>query len=214
MLKEMLMKKAVLFAILTVVILPVYSSAQQGGALVGSFGIGLTAAQGDFASTDFLAAGSGFGAEVQIRYYPINGFGLGPMANYMRFGSSYQSENGRVSYNFSQVGGVARLNLIPFSSGSIFVNGGGGIFTPNAHYYEPDNPVDQSADESGTFFFGGLGLSSFTDRKVTYEFEVRFSSGRTDLELDNGITSDAFDFVYVGMRLSFASKGKESPPRY
>ncbi|OGC90481.1 MAG: hypothetical protein A2W25_07240 [candidate division Zixibacteria bacterium RBG_16_53_22] len=210
------MKKAVVFGLVLVAFLSTQSPAQQGGALVGSLGLGLTSAQGDFASSDLLAAGSGFGVEGQLRYYLFGGFGIGPMVNYMRFGSSYDSELGRISYNFNQFGGVARLNLFGVSQGALFINGGGGIFKPNIHYYAPEVTIDTSAEKSGTFFFGGLGLTSIPSRKVTYEFEIRYSVGRSDSEyaLDATHKSDAWDFIYAGVRLSFASKGKDAPPKY
>jgi hypothetical protein len=210
------MKKAVLLGLLLVAILPIQSPAQQGGALVGSVGMGFTSAQGDFASTDIFAAGSGFGIEGQLRYYLLGGFGIGPLVNYMRFGSSLFSELGRTSYNFSQIGGVARLNLIRLSGGTFFVNGGGGMFTPTTHYYAPDNSTDVMADKSGNFFFGGLGLASTPDRKVIYEFEIRYNVGTTSepFALDATHETDKFDFIFAGARLSFASKGKDAPPKY
>jgi hypothetical protein len=207
------MKKVVLISLALVAILPLYSFAQQGGALVGSLGLGLTSAQGDFAAADLAAAGGGFGVEGQLRFYLFNGFGVGPMVNYMRFGSSYSTTQGRLSYNFNQVGGVARLNLIRLSSGALFLNGGGGIFTPNAHYYSPDNTIDEPAEESGNFFFGGIGLTSFPDRKVTYELEIRYSVGTAEATYGE-ITSDVWDFIYANVKISFASKGKDAPPKY
>jgi Outer membrane protein beta-barrel domain len=210
------MKKAVLFGLALVVTMAIQSPAQQAGALVGSIGLGLTAAQGDFANSDLLAAGSGFGIEAQARYYLFSGFGFGPMINYMRFGSSYESDGGEVSYNFSQLGGMARLNLFGLSNGAVFVNGGGGIFKPNAHFYSPDNPTDVSADKSGNFFFGGLGLTSYPTRRVIYEFEIRYNIGSSPdpFALDATRQSDVWDFIYAGVRLSFASKGQSEPPKY
>jgi hypothetical protein len=210
------MKKAFLLALMFVAFAPIYSSAQEGGAFVGSVGLGLTSAQGDFGNSDFLAAGSGFGIEAQVRYYLFSGFGFGPLVNYMRFGSSYRADAGDLSYNFSQLGGVARLNLFGLSNGAVFINGGGGVFTPKAHYYAPDNSIDITSDESGNFFFGGLGLSSFPQRKVTYEFEIRYNIGTSSepYAIDATHQSDAWDFIYAGVRLSFASKGKEAPPKY
>lgn len=210
------MKKAVLLGLVLVAILPFQSSAQQGGALVGSAGLGLTSAQGDFANSDIFAAGSGFGIEGQLRYYLFDGFGIGALVNYMRFGSSYYSELGRTSFNFSQIGGVARLNFAGISGGSLFINGGGGIFKPNSHYYAPENSVDITAEESGNFFFGGIGLASVPTRKVVYEFELRYNVGKVSEEfaLDATHRSDAFDFIYAGVRLSFSSKGENDPPKY
>jgi hypothetical protein len=207
------MKKAIFLITTLAIILPAGAMAQQGGALVGALGLGFASAQGDFAATDLAAAGSGFGFEAQIRYYPFSGFGLGPMANYVRFGSSLPSAEGRVSYNFAQLGGVARLNMFGIPSGSFFINGGGGIFTPNVHYYVPEESIDRAAEESGNFFFGGIGIASYPDRKVSYELEIRYSVGTADYEFQNMSTS-AWDFIYAGVKISFASKGKEAPPRY
>ena len=61
MAKENLMKKALIVILLLSVIIPVSAFAQKNGSFVGSLGLGLTSAQGDFASSDFFSAGSGFG---------------------------------------------------------------------------------------------------------------------------------------------------------
>jgi len=213
MAKEKLMKKAVLLILLSVILIPVCASAQQNGAFVGAIGLGLTAAQGDFADSRYFDAGSGFSVGGELRYYLVDGFALGGMAVYNRFGSSYSNIRGRTSFNFTQLGGLVRMNFIRVGGGSIFLTGGGGIFTPNAHFYVPENPVDQSADKSGTFFFGGLGISSITNRKVIYDVEVKYNIGRDDFTLDNR-TSNVWDFIYFGMKISFASKGKDAPPKY
>lgn len=212
--KEKLMKKTALLIVAMIALLPVCSFAQQGGAFVGAMGLGLTAAQGDFSNSLFFSAGGGFGFEGELRFYLFDGFAIGGMVNYMRFGSTYVSSQGRTSYNFSQLGGTGRLNLIGLSSGSIFINGGGGIFTPNVHYYVPDNSVDESAEKSGYFAFGGLGLISHSDRKVVYELELRYNMGRADFTLDNGNISNVWDFIYAGVKIGFASKGKDAPPKY
>jgi hypothetical protein len=215
MAKEKLMKKAVLCVFLMSVMLPAYSFAQEHGALVAAVGLGITGAQGDFASSDFFNAGSGFGMEGELRYYIVNGFSVGAMVNYVRFGSDLSTSLGRVSYNFNQIGGLARLNLLSVSDGKLFVTGGGGVFTPNTHIYIPDNSVDYKADKSGTFFTGGLGLVSNVSQKVMYELEAKYSVGRSDdITLTNGNTSNVWDFFYVGFKFSFASKGHEAPPRY
>ena len=215
MAKENLMKKAVLCVVLLSVMIPAYSLAQEHGAFVGAIGLGLTSAQGDFSSSDFFSAGTGSGIEGELRYYLVNGFSIGAMANYVRFGSNLSYPVGRVSYNFNQIGGMARLNLFSVSDGKLFVTGGGGVFTPNTHVYIPDNSIDYKADKSGTFFTGGLGLVSNVSQKVMYEFEAKYSVGRSDdIELTNGNTSNVWDFIYVGFKISFASKGHDAPPRY
>lgn len=208
------MKKAVLCVVLISLMFPAYTFAQEHGSFVGALGLGLTSAQGDFASSDFFSAGSGFGMEGELRYYLIDGFAIGAMANYVRFGSTFSATTGRISYNFNQIGGLARLNLFGISNGKLFVTGGGGIFTPNMHVYIPDNSSDYAADESGTFFTGGLGLVSTTNQKVMYEIEVKYSVGRDDYTLANGNTSNVWDFIYAGFKMSFGSKGKNAPPKY
>lgn len=190
------------------------SSAQNGGTFVGSMGIGLTSAQSDFSSaTTGFSGGSGFGMEADLQYYLWRGFSIGGLINYMRFGSTYQSDRGRLSFNFSQLGGFAKMNFKDLSDGKIYLTSGGGSFTPNAHYYVPDNSSDVAAAKSGYFAYGGIGLTSQTDSRVIYELEARYNMARADYTLDT-ITSNVWDFVYVGVKLSFASKGKEAPPRY
>ncbi|HBC45478.1 MAG TPA: hypothetical protein DCZ43_00380 [candidate division Zixibacteria bacterium] len=213
------MKKALLLIALLVAITPIYSSAQQAGTFVGSVGLGIPSAQGDFSKSDLLSAGSGFGIEGELRYYVLNGFAIGALGNWMRFGSSISTLSGRVSYNFDQLGATARLNLIPLSNGAIFINGGGGTFTPNVHYYVPDASVDFTAPKSGYFGFGGIGLTSQTHQKTLYELEFRYNIGRADISssdfsLPGAYTTNVWDFFYVGFKLSFASKGKEAPARY
>jgi hypothetical protein len=208
------MKKAVLSILLIIVVIPICSFAQQNGAFVGSFGLGLSSAQGDFSKSNILAAGGGFGAGLELRYYLINGFAIGALVNYNRFGSTYSSNQGQLSYSFSQLGGLARLNISNISGGSVYLTGGGGVFTPNGHYYLPASPIDVAAAKAGYFGFGGIGISSYTNRKVMYELELKYNIGRDDYKLDNGTSSNVFDFIYVGMRLSFASKGKDAPPKY
>jgi hypothetical protein len=213
--KEKLMKKALMLVALFVAITPIYSSAQEAGTFVGSLGLGVPSAMGDFGNSDFYAAGSGFGFEGELRYYLIDGFAIGAIGNWMRFGTSISGPSGRLSYNFSQLGGAARLNLIPISGGAIFVNGGGGIFKPTAHYYIPDRSVDITGKKSGTFVFAGIGLTSPTDQKTIYEFELRYNMGRDDINrkdigLPNTTNSNAWDFIYLGVKLSFASKGKSA----
>jgi len=200
--------------ILVLIVTCAVSSAQEGGAFVGSLGFGLTAAQSDFASsTTGFSGGSGFGMEADLQFYLWRGFSIGGLVNYMRFGSSYQSDRGRLSFNFSQLGGFAKMNFIGLSNGVIYLTGGGGTFTPSAHYYIPDNSIDEAATESGYFGYGGIGLSSRTAFRMIYEFEIRYNYARADYPLDS-LSSNVWDFIYAGVKLSFASKGKEAPPRY
>lgn len=208
------MRSVLLALILAIIATPAFLSAQEGGAFVGSLGMGITAAQGDFADDVYgFSAGSGFGMEGELSYYLWGGFGIGGFINLMRFGSSYETSQGRLSFNYSQMGGLTKMNFIGLSRGTIYLMGGGGIFTPGAHYYVPDNSVDVTGDESGYFGFGGIGLKSFTDRRILYELEFRYNIARADHTLDE-ITSNVWDFAYIGMKISFATKGKEAPPRY
>lgn len=201
---------------LVIVVISFYgiADAQPGGSLVGSLGMGITSAQSDFADNVIgFSGGSGFGIEAGLQFYLWGGFSVGGFINYMRFGSSYSSTRGRLSFDYSQMGGKGKMNLIRLSDGVIYLTGGGGVFTPSAHYYIPDNSFNETGDERGYFGYGGFGLSSFTDHRVIYELEFRYNFARADYRLDD-ITSNVWDFVYLGMNISFSSKGKGSPPRY
>lgn len=207
------MRSVLLALILTIIATPAFLSAQEGGAFVGSLGMGITAAQGDFADDVYgFSAGSGFGMEGELSFYLWGGFGIGGFVNYMRFGSSYEASQGRLSFNYSQMGGLTKMNFIGLSRGTIYLMGGGGVFTPSAHYYVPDNSVDVTGAERGYFGFGGIGLKSFTDRRILYELEFRYNVARADHTLDE-ITSNVWDFAYIGVKISFSTKGKEAPPR-
>ena len=200
--------------ILAIIVTPTFLFAQEGGTFVGSLGLGITAAQDDFADNVYgFSGGSGFGMEGELSYYLWGGFGIGGFVNYLRFGSSHETSQGRLSFNYSQMGGLAKMNFIGLSRGTIYLMGGGGVFTPSAHYYVPDFSTDVAGAERGYFGFGGVGLKSYTDRRILYELEVRYNVARADYTLDE-ITSNVWDFLYIGVKLSFASKGKEAPPRY
>lgn len=197
-----------------VIFFPSAPQAQQGGSLVGSLGLGLTAAQGDFADEiEGYAASSGFGIEAELRYYLFGGFSIGGNINYMRFGSSYSSTQGRLSYNFSQMGGIAKMNFFNISGGKLYLTGGAGVFTPKAHYYSPGNSFTVTGDESGEYYFGGIGLISKTSMKALYEIEARYNIARADNNLGL-VNSDVWDFIYVGLKISFSTKGMDQPPRY
>ncbi len=206
------MKKAVLSILLVVILIPAVASAQKAGAFVGAMGLGITPPKAilpipaiSWLDRDLvLAANCAFSCSM-----------VSPSVGWLITTGSVRIPllQGRTSFNFNHTGGLARLNLFHLKGGAIFVSGGGGIFTPNVHYYVPDNSIDEAADKSGTFFFGGLGLSSITDRKVIYEIEAKYNVGRDDYTLDNRI-SNVWDFIYVGMKISFASKGKDAPARY
>ncbi len=206
------MRKIALIIIVLVMATASLSNAQYSGALVGSLGIGVTSAQGEFSDLNFFAAGSGFGAGVELKYYLLTGFGIGGFVNYDRFGSAYSSSAGRRSYNFTQFGGLAKMNLFDVRSGRLFIAGGGGMFTPTVHFYIPDKSYDK-VGKSGAFAFGGIGLSSDPEASTVYEFEVRYSLGTSTFTLDKK-TNKAWDFIYIGSKISFSSKAKAAPPRY
>jgi hypothetical protein len=105
------------------------------------------------------------------------------------------------------------MNFINISNGKLYLTGGGGVFTPNAHIYSPGNSYTISADESGTYYFGGIGLISKTSMKALYEFEARYNYARAENNLGSPST-DVWDFIYVGLKLSFSTKGMDAPPRY
>ncbi len=213
------MRKILLVSLILILAAPVYLHAQKSGTFVGSFGLGLTAAQGDFADEAAgLSAGSGFGIEAEIRYYVLGGFSVGGFANYVRFGSSYPTSDGRLSFNLSQLGGLAKMNFLNVSKGKLYLMGGAGVFTPNAHFYVPEDTFDRTGNQ-GNFVFGGIGLSSPTDRNMLYELEIKYNIASSEYNafgnsFEIGLPSDSWDFIYFGVKLSFASKGKGAPPRY
>jgi hypothetical protein len=208
------MRKIFMTLLILVLAFPYAVQAQKSGSLVGSIGLGLTAAQGEFADeSEGYAASSGFGIEGEVRFYVIGGFSIGGNINYMRFGSSFESTQGRISYNFNQMGGLVKMNLFGSSNGKLYLTGGGGIFTPSAHIYSAGDSYDLTADESGNYYFGGIGLISRTDMKMLYELELRYNYARAENNLGYS-DSDVWDFIYIGLKLSFSSKGKSSPPRY
>lgn len=207
------MRRLLAVAVLTMMMFAL-SQAQRAGTFVGSLGIGLTAAQSDFAdNTIGFAGGSGFGLEAGMQFYLWRGFSIGGFVNYMRFGSTFETQQGRLNFDFTQLGGQAKMNLFGVPDGVLYLTGGGGMFTPNAHYYIPENSYDLPGDTTGYFGFGGLGLSSRTDMKTIYEFEIRYNMARAGYSLET-VSSNVWDFIYVGVKIGFASKGKETPPRF
>ncbi len=203
--------RSVLMALIFTI--PVSLYAQEQGAFVGSLGLGITSAQGEFSDANLLAAGGGFGFGAEFRYYNLDGYAVGLFVNYNRFGSSYSTSEGRPSFNFSQLGALWRFDLGTVSDGRVYFSWGGGVFVPNAHFYVPDFSVNHPSEEMGGFGFVGLGLSSTTNRLIMYELELKYSLSYAEYILD-GIEYNDFNFIYMGVKLSFASKGKEAPPRY
>jgi len=211
------MKKLILPLLAFIILTPMIASAQSGGTLVGSLGLGLNTANGDFSDPEGLSAGTGIGLEAELRYYLWGGFSFGGFANYSRFSSGHQLSEGRVSYNFSQVGGLVKMNFIRLKHGRIYLSGGGGIFKPSVNFYVPENTYSRVGEETGNFFFGGIGLMSKTDRRMLYELEIRYNLATADMNVDEirvGELYEKWNFIYFGVKLSFASKGKSAPPRY
>jgi len=210
------MKRIIFTFIAVILCLPIVANGQEGGALVGGIGLGLNSPMGDFSDPIGLSGGTGVGVEAELRYYLWGGFGIGGFANYSRFSSSYQLPQGRLSYNFNQLGGLVKMNFIRMSKGRIYLSGGGGVFTPSAHYYVPDASYDIVGEESGIFYFGGVGLISETYKRTLYELEFRYNMGTADFDIPD-ISENTFEnwnFFYVGLKLSFATKGKSAPPRF
>lgn len=200
---------AVLIALLSMANI---GSAQKAGSFVAGLDVGITSAVGDFRD-DTLGAGSGFGVGAELRYTLFNNFSFGPFLRYHRFGSTIQSTEGSISYNFTQYGGMAKLNLFNIDRGKIFLVGGGGIFEPTKHTWTPDFTTDESWD-SGIFFMGGLGLSSNPYSATIYEFGIRYNMGDAEPPLSSSGDKQRFDFIYFVVKLSFNSKGATPPPRY
>ncbi len=65
----------------------------------------------------------------------------------------------------------------------------------------------------GGFGFAGFGISSATDRLIIYELEFKYNLSYAEFILDD-IEYNDFNFIYMGVKLSYASKGKEGQPRY
>lgn len=194
------------------------ATAQKAGSFVAGLDVGVTSAVGDFRD-DTLEAGTGFGIGAELRYTLFNSFSFGPFVRYHRFGTEIQSTEGSISYNFSQYGGMAKLNLFRVNKGKIYLVGGGGIFKPTRHIWTPDYTANETW-ESSIFFMGGLGLSSNPYSTTIYEFEMRFNAGNADYKTAIAgtdlveTTNHRFDFIYFVIKISFNSKGIAAPPRY
>ncbi len=190
--------------------------AQESGSFIASFDIGITSAMGEFKDDGMAANGFGLGAELQ--YTLFQNLSFGPFARYHRFGLREPSTDGTSSYNFTQYGGVAKLNLFDVDKGKLYVVGGGGMFTPNYHIWTPDY-VSNDEWDTGTFFMGGLGISSNPFRKTVFQLEVRYNLGTADYVMEDAFGEETseeykFDFLYFLVKISFNSKGKSAPPRY
>ncbi|MCP4580281.1 MAG: porin family protein [candidate division Zixibacteria bacterium] len=210
------MRSSLIAILIAVMVVPNIGLAQQAGSFIAGGEVGFTSAMGDFRS-DSLNANTGFGIGIELRYALLNNISFGPFFRYHRFGSNIQSSAGNTSYNFTQYGGLARINTFSLDKGKLYIIGGGGLFKPNSHLWTPDN-TENIAFESGMFFTGGLGISSNPLASTIYELEVRYNMGEADPVLAIGegdpLNAQKFDFVYVAIKLSFNSKGTKAQPRY
>jgi hypothetical protein len=168
---------------------------------------------GDFKDDSLSMAKGSFSMGVDLRYTLINNLSIGPFVQYNRFGSDMIDERGHVSFNFTQIGGLAKLNLLNIQSGKLYVVGGAGIFTPNTHYWSV-NSIDNESAQQGKFFMGGIGLGSDPKANVIYNIEVRYHKGDADLYDTADSPNRKYDFINFLIKLEFNSKGKESAPRY
>jgi len=212
------MPKILSVVVVALLLIPGFAAAQQAGSFIAGLDVGLTSAAGDFRNDTAMYGGSGVGFGAELRYTILNNFSVGPFVKYARFGSDQNLDEGNVSFNFTQLGALARLNLFNLQSGKFYLFGGGGQFTPNMHLWTPDYTEDQGF-ESDMFYTGGIGLCSNPYSTTIYEIEARYSTGdanvtTTDFTGFSQTFTRNFDFIYVGMKLSFNFGGKEPPPRY
>lgn len=207
------MKKAVIAIMVAVMIIPGLCYAQKAGSFLAGFDLGLTAATGDFRS-DSLSSSNGFGFGGELRYTLLNDLSFGPFIRYHRFGSEINDGSGRYSYNFSQIGIMARYNIVDVDSGKLYLVGSGGTFTPNVHLWTTDYTEDE-AYESGIFYAGGIGICTNPYASTIYELEFRYNMGDAEPKSNSGsVESSNFEFFYITMKISFNSKGFKPSPRY
>lgn len=207
------MRKFLLATMVAVMLIPGLCMAQKAGSLIFGLDLGFTAPIGDFKDDSSSMAKGSFSLGADLRYTLINNLSIGPFIQYNRFGSDFLDERGHVSYNFTQIGGIAKLNLLNVQNGKLFVVGGAGIFTPNAHYWS-SNSVENESSQQGQFFMGGIGLSSDPKANVIYNIEFRYNKGDADLFDSADSPNLKYDFISFLIKLEFNSKGKEAAPRY
>jgi hypothetical protein len=207
------MRKFLLATIVAVMLIPGLGLAQKAGSLLFGLNVGFTSPTGEFKDIDKAAAKGSFSLGTDIRYTIINNLSVGPFIQYNRFNTDVEDDLGHLSYNFAQIGGLAKLNLFDVQNGKLYVCGGGGIFTPKAHYWAVNSTADETA-EQGNFFFGGLGLSSDPKANVIYNLEFRYNTGEADSKFEDYTITNKYDFISFLIKLEFNSKGKEAPPRY
>jgi opacity protein-like surface antigen len=207
------MRKFLLATMVAVMLIPGLSFAQKAGSLILGLNVGGTSPMGDFKDENYQMAKGSFSLGADLRYTLINNLSIGPFLQYNRFSSDLIDDRGSVSYNFTQIGGLAKLNLLNVQNGKLYVCGGGGIFTPKEHFWSVSSSEDVSA-EQGTFFMGGLGLSSDPTSTVVYNLEIRYNTGEADSKFEEYTVTNKFDFISFLIKLEFNSKGKEPATRY
>jgi len=207
------MRKCLLATLVAVMLIPGLGQAQKAGSLILGMDIGLSSPIGDFSSNDSLMAKSGFGLGAELRYTLFRDFSFGPFLRYNRFSSDRIDERGHVSHNFTQYGGLAKLNLLNVQNGKFYICGGGGIFTPNTHYWAIDNNINVTYKQ-GMFFMGGIGLSSDPKSSVIYNLEIRYNTGNADVSDATNTPNYKYDFISFSMKIEFNSKGMVPPTRY
>jgi hypothetical protein len=207
------MRKFLLATMIAVMLIPGLCVAQKAGSVLLGLNVGFTSPMGDFKDQDLQAAKGSFSLGADLRYTLINNLSVGPFLQYNRFGSNLVDDRGNVSYNFTQLGGLAKLNLVDVQTGKLYVCGGGGIFTPKEHFWSTSNIEDESGKQ-GTFFFGGLGLSSDPKASVIYNLELRYNTGEADYTFEDQTVTNKYDFLSFLIKIEFNSKGKEPALRY
>ena len=203
------MRRCILVLSLALLI-PASAYSQRAGSFIFGFDLGLASAVGDFSSDTAFAAGGGVSIGAELRYAILRHFSIGPFLRYNRYTTDQSTPEAHVSYNFTQIGGLGRLNLFNVSTGKIYLLGGGGMFTPYKHKWMINSSTDEKM-KRGMFVQGGMGLCSDPFANIIYELEFRYNMGKAD---DAAGIERNFDFFHVGLRLSFNSKGITPPPRY
>lgn len=203
------MKKWIL-VIAVLILIPGLAHSQRAGSFIFGFDLGLTSAMGDFSSDTNFAANSGVCIGGELRFAILRNLTVGPFMRYNRFTSDKSTPDAHISFNFTQIGGIGRLNLIDISTGKFYILGGGGIFTPYKHKWMLSSTTDE-AMKRGIFFNGGAGLCSDPYANIIYELEFKYNMGKAE---DGAGIEHNFDFIQASLKLSFNSKGTVPPPRY
>jgi hypothetical protein len=207
------MRKCLLATLVAAMLIPGLGYAQKAGSLILGFDLGLSSPMGDFANNDTLMPRGGFGIGAELRYTLLNDLSFGPFIRYNRFGSDRVDERGHESHSFTQLGGLAQINLLNVQNGKFYICGGAGIFTPKTHFWAVSNSIDITY-KRGTFFNGGIGLSSDPKAAVIYGFEIKYNMGKANVSDLSNSPSYKYDFLSFSMKIGFNSKGTVAPSRY